>query len=298
MHAAIIINPVAGGRRRSLLAADRVALVERALATHGMSGTVVLTQAPGHGKELARQAVAAGHSPIVAWGGDGTINEVASQLVRTGIPLGIVRAGSGNGLARELGIPASPDRAIAIAFAGRDRVVDVGEIDGRPFLNIAGIGFDAAMAFEFNRLGGEHRGPLRYTYQVLRAAFAYQGMHYVVETDGRRMEPHALVIAIANLAQYGANVVIAPGAKPDDGLLDVVTVEKRGTLGRLGLAPRVFDRTIHKAPGVTMVSTTRVVVRAATPMVFHVDGEPHEAGTTLEARVLPGALIVRVPFVR
>jgi diacylglycerol kinase (ATP) len=295
MPAAVIINPVAGGRRRSLPPAERVALVERALARRGTSGLVHVTEAPGHGRELARQAVADGCSPVVAWGGDGTISEVASQLMATGTPLGIVRAGSGNGLARELGIPAAPDRAIDIALGGRERVVDVGEIDGQPFLNVAGIGFDAAMALEFNRLGGERRGPLRYTWQVVRAAFGYAATRYVIEIDGRRVEANALLVAIANLAQYGSNAVIAPGAKPDDGLLDVVIVEQRGALGRIGLVPRVFDRTIHKAPGVTILPARTVAVRAAVPMAFHVDGEPHQGGVTLEACIHPGALIVRVP---
>jgi diacylglycerol kinase (ATP) len=173
--------------------------------------------------------------------------------------------------------------------------VDVGDIDGRPFLNVAGIGFDAAMALEFNRLGGERRGPLRYTWLVARATFGYAPTRYVIEADDRRVEANALVVAIANLAQYGSNAVIAPGAEPDDGLLDVVIVEQRGAMGRLGLVPRAFDRTIHKAPGVTILQTTKVVVRAGQPMTFHVDGEPHQGGAALEARVHPGALVVRVP---
>jgi len=295
MRPAFIINPVAGGRRSSLPPAERIALVQRALTRHGVTADVQVTKAGGHGKQLAREALDAGRSPIVAWGGDGTINEVASQLVGTGVALGIVRAGSGNGLARELDIPISPDRAIDVALGSHQRLVDVGEIAGQHFLNVAGIGFDAAMALEFNRLGGERRGPIRYTIEVFRYGFAYRAVPYVVETDGQRIEAEMLLIAIANLAQYGANAVIAPKAKPDDGLLDVVIVEKRGTLGRLGLAPRVFDRTIHKAPGVTVLPTTRVSVRAHAPMAFHADGEPHRGGTCIEARIHPGALVVKVP---
>jgi diacylglycerol kinase (ATP) len=295
MPAAFIINPVAGGRRGSLLPAERVALVDRTLARHATTGVAHLTNAPGHGRELARQALADGCSPIVAWGGDGTVNEVASQLAGSGTPLGIVRAGSGNGLARELGIPAAPDRAVDVALGSRQRVVDVGEIDGQPFLNVAGVGFDAAMALEFNRLGGEWRGPLRYGWQVLRAGFTCTATHYVIDAGGRRVEADALLVAIANLAQYGSNTVIAPSARPDDGLLNVVIIEDRGVLGRLGLAPRLFDRTIHKAPGVTIVTAAAVTVRAAAPMVFHVDGEPHQGPATLEARIHPGSLIVKVP---
>jgi YegS/Rv2252/BmrU family lipid kinase len=294
MPVVIIINPVAGGRRRSLPPGQRVELVERALERHHLTGRVELTRAAGHGRELARQAVSDGATLVVAWGGDGTINEVASQLVGTGTTLGIVRAGSGNGLARELGIPAKPGQAFEIALAGHERAIDVGEIDGHPFLNVAGIGFDAAMATEFNRLGGERRGPIRYALHVVRAAFAYPVSHYAIEADGRRLDVDALLVAIANSAQYGSNVVIAPGARPDDGLLDVVVIEGRGALGRIGLAPRLFDRTIHKAPGVTMLTAEHIVVRASSPIRFHVDGEPQVGGSVVEAHVRPDALRVKV----
>ena len=294
MPVAVIINPVAGGTR-SLAPEKRVRLAEKALARHGAVGRVLLTGRPGHGSELARQAVADGATTVVAWGGDGTINEVASQLVGTDTAFGIVRAGSGNGLARELGIPKRPDAALDIALAGGERRIDVGEIEGRPFLNVAGIGFDAAMAAAFNRLGGERRGPIRYTIRVLRAAFDYKAVRCTVDVDGYRFDADALVVAIANLPQYGSNAVIAPRAQPDDGLFDVVVVEDRGVLGRLGLAPRVFDRTIDKAAGVTTLRGIRVTVTAEGPLDFHVDGEPHPGGrTTVRATIHPGNLRVRV----
>ena len=293
MSVAVIINPVAGGRR-SLAPDERVRLAEQALARHRVAGRVELTRAAGHGTELARQAVADRCELVVAWGGDGTINEVASELVGTGTPLGIVRAGSGNGLARELGIPAHPDQALDVALTGRDRAIDAGEIEGRRFFNVAGIGFDAAMAADFNRLGGERRGPIRYTGVVARALFGYRAAHYSIEVDKRRLETEALLVAIANLSQYGSNAVIAPGARPDDGLLDVMVVGKRGVAGRIWLVVRAFNNTIDRAAGVTRLPATRVIVRADQPILFHVDGEPHQGGTTLEARVRPAAIRVRV----
>ena len=293
MPVAVIVNPVAGGRR-SLAPDERVRLAEQALARHHVVGRVEVTRAAGHGTELARQAVADRCELVVAWGGDGTINEVASELVGSGTPLGIVRAGSGNGLARELGIPAHPDYALDIALTGRDRAVDVGEIDGRRFFNVAGIGFDAAMAADFNRIGGERRGPLRYTGIVARALFGYRAAHYSIDVDGRRLETDALLVAIANLSQYGSNAVIAPGARPDDGLLDVMVVGKRGAMGRIGLVARAYARTIDRAADVTRLPATHLVVRAVEPILFHVDGEPHQGGTSVEARIIPSAIRVRV----
>jgi diacylglycerol kinase (ATP) len=293
MSVVVIINPVAGGRA-SLPAEQRVRLGERALARHRLAGRVELTRAAGHGSELARQAIADRCEVVVAWGGDGTINEIASELIGTNTTLGIVRAGSGNGLAREMGIPPRPEEALDIALAGRDRAIDVGEIEGHPFLNVAGIGFDAAMAAEFNRLGDERRGRCRYAQVVARAMFGYRGARYTIDTDRRRLETDALLVAIANLTQYGSGAFIAPGAWPDDGLLDVVVVGARGVLGRIGLVPRVFNRTIHKAAGVATLPAARVVVTANDPILFHVDGEPHAGGTTVEARVRPAAIRIKV----
>jgi YegS/Rv2252/BmrU family lipid kinase len=292
---AVIINPVAGGRSRGLTPVERVALVERALERHRLEGRVDLTAAAGHGRELARRAVEEGCAQVIAWGGDGTINEVASALAGTRVPLGIVRAGSGNGLARDLGIPKDPSRAIDVALTGRERPIDAGEIEGRWFFNLAGVGFDAAMAAEFNRLGTARRGPLRYTVSVTRFAFAYRPIEYSIEADGRRLDVSALVVAIANFRQYGSNTVIAPLARPDDGKLDVVVIEGRGALGRIGLIPRLFDRTIHKAPGVTVLQTGNVTIRAREPIEFHVDGEPSVGGTSVSARVHPAALIIKAP---
>lgn len=295
MSAVVIINPVAGGRRRGLPVDRRVRLVQSALARHGAEGRVVLTERPGHAPELARQAVEDGAATVVAWGGDGTINEVASRLVGTPAALGIVRAGSGNGLARELKIPAAPEAALDIALAGRDRRIDVGEIEGRPFLNVAGIGFDAAMAAAFNGLGGERRGAGRYALRVLQEAFGYRACRYTIDVDGLRVETDALVVAIANLPQYGSNAVIAPRAMPDDGLFDVVVVEDRGTLARIGLAPRLFDRSLDRAAGVSTFKGTRVSVAGSSPLAFHVDGEPHAGGASISARIHPAALRVKVP---
>jgi diacylglycerol kinase (ATP) len=294
MDVAVIINPVAGGRRRGLTPDRRVRLATEALDRHGVTGRIELTTHAGHGRDLARQAVADGCRLVVAWGGDGTINEVASSLLCTGVALGVVRSGSGNGLAREIGIPRAAARALDIALSGRERVIDIGEAGGRAFVNLAGVGFDAAMAAEFNRLGTERRGPLRYIGTVLGAAFAFEPSPYALDVDGRRFDVNALLVVVANLPQYGANTTIAPSAKPDDGLLDVVVIEDRGALGRLGLAPRFFDRTIHKAPGVLTMQAREVEVRGRAPIAFHVDGEPQQGGEVLRARVRPGALRVRV----
>jgi YegS/Rv2252/BmrU family lipid kinase len=295
MRAAIIINPVAGGRARGLAVADRVTLARRALGQAGATGEVTLTERRGHARELAAEAVRSGCEIVVAWGGDGTVNEVGSAVAGTDAALGIVRAGSGNGMARELAIPADPRAALDAALLGSERQVDAGRFQGRTYFNVAGIGFDAWMASCFDSLGGERRGLARYTIQTFRRGFTYPATTYLVNLDGEVLEVSAVVLAIANFRQYGGNVFIAPSARPDDGELDVVAIGPRGALGRLWLVPRVYGGTLDRAPGVLVRRARRVVVSAPEPAPSHVDGEPMPPAAHLEAEVVPAALRVRVP---
>ncbi len=295
MRAVIIINPVAGGRARGLAATERVALARRALERSGVAGDVALTERRGHARELSAEAVRSGCDVVVAWGGDGTINEVGAALVGSAAALGIVRAGSGNGMARELGIPAAPGAALAIALAGDERRVDAGRFQGRTFFNVAGIGFDAWMAGCFDSFGGERRGLARYTIATFRRGFTYPAADYLLEVDGERLETRALVLAIANFRQYGGNVIVAPPARPDDGMLDLVAVGPRGPASRLLLLPRLYGGTLHLAAGVLVRRARRIVVTAAEPAPSHVDGETMAPATRIEAEIIPGALKVRVP---
>ncbi len=292
MDAIVIVNPVAGGRA-SLAPERRVAIAREALERAGVEGSVVLTERAGHGRGLARDAIEKGCRLVIAWGGDGTVNEVAGEVVGTEASLGIVRAGSGNGLARELGIAKRPDVALAAALTGREHAIDTGEMDGRLFLNIAGIGFDATMALQFNELGTERRGPLRYSVTVVRNVFAYRAARYRIELDGEQVEIRAILLAIANLPQYGSNAVIAPQAVPFDGLLDLVVIGDRGPLARVGLVPRLFDQSIAKAAGVAFRTARHLVVSSDAPMAYHVDGEVHRGGHRLEAAIRPQSLRVR-----
>jgi diacylglycerol kinase family enzyme len=228
----------------------------------------------------------------MAWGGDGTINEVASALAFDEVPLGIIPAGSGNGLARELGVHPRPERAIADALAAEPRPMDLGEIEGRLFANTAGAGFDAHIASRFAasrrrglpRLRGHHRpraGRLR----------AADVSHHDAE---RHVDVRAVLVTIANSAQFGNGAVIAPGAKVDDGVLDLVVVEERSRFATVCQVPRLFNGTVGRIRGCTIRQIERVTIEADRPMTFHVDGEPVSGGTRLAVRVHPGALRVAV----
>ena len=230
---------------------------------------------------------------VVAWGGDGTINEVASALAFGPVPMGIVPAGSGNGLARELGIDPRPDRAIAAAARRTEaRAIDVGEIDNRLFVSTAGVGVDAYVASRFNAASNRRRGFLGYAWITARALASYASVPYRITTGGAVADVRAVLVTIANSAQFGNGALIAPGAKLDDGLLDLVVLQERSRLTTLVHFPRLFTGTVARVPGCRLQKIAEVTIEAEEPITFHVDGEPVKGGTTLYARVHPGALRV------
>jgi YegS/Rv2252/BmrU family lipid kinase len=287
----IIINPISGGatiaegQRRARRAAEEL---ERCRE----QGDVFLTERRGHGSELARAARRRGDRLVIAWGGDGTVNEVASALVGGDTRLGIVPSGSGNGLARELHLPADPALALAAALQAPAKPVDAGELGGRLFFSVAGIGFDAHVAAAFDREAGPRRGFSSYVRLTTRELWRYRCARYRV--DGA--DPvSALLLTFANSAQFGNGARIAPGAQVDDGLLDLVIFEERSRLTTVRHLPKLFTGGLTRVRGITIRKIREAVVDSERPMTFHVDGEPVQGGTRLEARVHPGALKVAAP---
>ena len=267
-----------------------IALGSNVVDRDGTPAELFLTTRSGHARDLAKAAVARGVRLVIAWGGDGTINEVASATAFTPVPLGIVPAGSGNGLARELGIDTRPDRAIADAIRAEPRTMDVGEIGGRLFVNLAGIGFDAHVAGRFNAPGNRRRGLTGYASVAARALFRYRAAQYAITTPEGRVDRRAILVTIANSAQFGNGACIAPGARVDDGELDLVVLEDRSRIVTLGHLRRLFNGTVERMPGYSIRRIRRATIGCDQPMLFHVDGEPVEGGTELTARVHPGAL--------
>jgi len=287
----IIINPISGGASpREARARAQLALA--VVDSHGDPVEVLLTEAVGHARELAKSAVRRGARLVLAWGGDGTINEIASALAFDDVPMGIVPAGSGNGLARELGVDHRAERAIADALQAVPRPMDLGEIDGRLFANVAGIGFDAHIASRFAT--ATRRGFAGYAGITVRALRNYAPQQYRVSVDGVETQHRAILVTIANSAQFGNNARIAPGARVDDGELDLVVVEERSRLATICQVPRLFNGTAHRIRGCTIRRIRNVTIESDQPMLYHVDGEPIDGGTRLKARIHPGALMVAV----
>jgi YegS/Rv2252/BmrU family lipid kinase len=288
---AIIINPVSGGFRTGQARA-RAELAQQVADRARQPVEIFVTEAIGHARELAAAAVRRGVRLVVAWGGDGTINEVSSALAFGDVPLGIIPAGSGNGLARELGVDPRPDHALVDALGATPRSMDVGDVEGRLFVNLAGIGVDAFVASRFSL--ARRRGFLGYINITARALATYVPTTYRMTSPGATVTARALLVTIANSAQFGNGARIAPGARVDDGLLDLVIVEERWRVATIVQLPRLFTGTADRIRGCTTQRIREVTIEADDPMTYHLDGEPVVGGNRLTARVHPGALKIAV----
>ena len=261
--------------------------------------TIEETANRGHAAALACRAMRNGTDVVVAFGGDGTVNEVGCAVVEhPHAALGVIPSGSGNGLARELSIPFDPKAAFAIAFGRVEHRIDCGELDGRYFFNLAGLGLDARVAHQFAARGLERRGFRRYVEITLRELFRREPDEYTIVADGVTMRTCAMLVALANGRQYGNGALIAPAARLDDGNVDVVIVEDRAGWRALLELPFLFAGQANRMPGVRTLTARRVEVTSQRPVLFHVDGEPHIGGERLVARVHDRALRVRVPVGR
>jgi diacylglycerol kinase (ATP) len=290
----IIINPIAGGATASD-ARRRAEQSAAALTACGETGDIFVTEHKDHARELAKSALGRRARLVVAWGGDGTVNEIASALVGTPTPLAIVPSGSGNGLARELGISKRPERALADALsAASAQTIDVGEMGGRLFVSVAGIGFDAHVAACFDRDLSGRRGLRGYARVTARELFSYSPVGYRVTGDVHRSPHRAMLITLANSAQFGNGAKIAPDARVDDGWLDLVVFEERSRLATIWGLPRLFTGGAAGLKGVTIERVKKLVVEADREIPFHVDGEPVQGGSRLEGCIHPAALRVVV----
>jgi diacylglycerol kinase (ATP) len=289
----VIINPISGGG--GLASARRRAVLASAVLTSaGEDGEVFITEGKGHARELSAAAAARGSRLVIAWGGDGTLNEVGGALAFSGTPLALVPSGSGNGLARELGIHRRPERAIADALAAVPRALDAGELGGRLFFNVAGIGFDAHVArcLDTDVRKAGRRGLAGYVQIVARELWTYQTSEYRI--DGASTSRRAVLVTFANSSQFGNGARIAPSARLDDGRLDLVVFEEESRWRSVCAVPLLFMGGITRLRRISSRQIEHATITSDAPMAFHVDGEPVQGGTRLEARVHPGALKVCV----
>lgn len=253
---------------------------------------VAWTDHKGHAAELAEEASQSGLDVCVAIGGDGTVNEVARSLRHSQTALAIVPMGSGNGLARHLHIPMDPERALAVLAQCQIKALDYGMINDIPFFCTCGMGFDAFISDKFADSG--KRGLMTYIENMLKGGLSYQPETYEIELDGQRESHKAFLIACGNASQYGNNFYIAPQASMSDGLLDVTVMEPFNMLKAPQILMQGLNRTLDTNPLIHTYQCCSLHVRREQPGVIHYDGEPAEAGTDIDIRLVPKGLRVVV----
>ncbi|MBI4624398.1 MAG: diacylglycerol kinase family lipid kinase [Verrucomicrobia bacterium] len=254
---------------------------------------IVLTERPRHAFELATHAVADGCDLVVAVGGDGTMNEIACALTGTNAILGFVPCGSGDGLALHLGLSRRAPQALQILADGRPRLIDTGEVNGLPFFNAMGLGFEAEIARRF--AGFARRGLPGYFRAGLPLFFSHRAEPLTVHHDGGRTTLAAFSLAVQNSPQLGNNAITAPDASVDDGMFDLVAIPPVGFFGALGLVTRLAFGSFGRATGITRRRSARFVIERAAPGTIHTDGEPRDAAARLEINVRPRSLRVLAP---
>lgn len=288
MTVAVIINPMSGrGGRQPDAGPRRVALARDLIARAGAHGEAILSRSAAHAIELARTFVDQRADVVVAWGGDGTVNLVAGPLIGTATALGIVPSGSGDGAAGSLNLPKAPEAALARALSGASTPIDVGFLGDRHFLNVAGVGFDAAVGQAFNQRA--KRGLFGYLTTGLTMVWRYTCETYRLDIDGTTSTAPRFLITFANGREYGNGVAIAPNADPRDGILDAIVVAGGAPWQQFWRARRLKFRPLAAARGLERVRLQSATI-SGDRLICHVDGESFEARGSVKVRLQPRAL--------
>jgi len=286
----LIANPISGGRKDKT---ELLKIVSDYFSQNGIKVTLKTTSRRGEATEFAKQSVRNSDDLVVVVGGDGTINEVASGLVGSEVAMGIIPMGSGNGLARTLRIPQNIEKACKLISEG-DRVkIDTGKANGRFFVLVAGVGFDAAVGKRFD----EHhkRGPISYFYIGTKEFFLYKPEILKISFDDHSLEVKPFLIAVANGQQYGNNAIIAPDAKLNSGFLDITIIHNTSVFQLIRALPKLFSGRLKGYPNADFYQAKSVRIQRSAPGVLNIDGEPVDEQSVIEISILPKCLKIIAP---
>lgn len=287
---AFILNPISGHGQKN----DIVGYIRGLLSGHPeIEGEFHYTRFGGDAFQKARHYAGQGYDTVVAIGGDGTVNEVAKGLVGSSTKLAIVPQGSGNGLARHLGIPMGYQAAANLVFEGKPQMIDAGKINDEYFFCTAGVGFDAVVGEKFN--SSSTRGLATYMEHCAKEYVKYHPQEYEINILGTKFRQKAFLITFANSSQWGNNVFIAPDANISDGMMDVVIWRDSPMVTMPLITAELFLKKIKYSEFVDTYRCKEVVITRDSEGVIQFDGESMVMGRELKVSVHHNALEVIVP---
>lgn len=281
----LIVNPISGTSDKMEL----IPKIENKLRENGYDVDTRLTTGPGDATKFAGEAVAQGYDTVATCGGDGTVNETARALCGTGMPMAILPSGSGNGLARHIGLSPHELGAIDIIDNANITDCDYGTVNGKKFFCTFGLGFDGAVAKRFAEASS--RGLLTYLKEGLEEFNGYEPKSYRITIDGNTcLERKAFVIACCNASQYGNNAFIAPNASITDGLLDVIILNDASHIQLLLMGVDMLTGMLPHNRQIEIIRARKVDIEADEPTAAHIDGEPFDETARFHIEVVPGML--------
>ena len=284
-----IINPISGVGPK-----DKIPeLVKELFSPDKYKVDIVVTKFAGHACELTKQAVAESIQYIVAVGGDGTVNEIASNMVHTSSVLGIVPAGSGNGLARDLRIPLDTKKAMEVILRENTTAIDYCKANKHLFFCTCGVGFDASVSERFS--SEKQRGSLSYVKSVISEYVKFRSDEYEIILDDETIKEKAFLITCANASQYGYNAYIAPQANISDGKGDVVIISSINPMEAGPMAIQLFTKKINNSSKLTHKRSEKVIIMRRNAGVMHIDGTPVQMGKKITVTTINAGLNVVVP---
>jgi YegS/Rv2252/BmrU family lipid kinase len=283
-----IINPISGGRSKTRM--ERI--INLNLNSIKFNYQLSYTKYAHHGQEIVKER-ADDFDAIIAVGGDGTINEIAQSLSLKNIPMGIIPMGSGNGLARHLGIPLSTEKAISLINNFRLKTIDTATLNGHFFASIAGIGFDSLIAADFDKTNG--RGFINYARLTTKEYFAFKEQDYKITIDGKTLDRKAALVTFANSNQFGFETKISPNAIIDDGLIDVCIMKKPKIFQMPLLMSQIWSSSAHKSELIEIIKGKHIIVEPNKFLYANIDGESVKVGDKVEVLVKHMNLKILIP---
>ena len=280
------MNPISGGVDKSQLPSA----IDTVIDESAYQCEIAYTQYGGHATEISRQTDA---DIVVAVGGDGTVNEVASGMVGTDKILGIVPMGSGDGFARHLGLSHNVRKALGIINDGKYIKADTGLINGKTFLCTCGVGLDAEVGYEFSK--GKKRGLMQYVKIGVKTLLHYDPKAYSLEIDGKHYDETALLMTIGNANQWGNNAYVTPDASVEDGLFDITIAHGASIPGLAWLACLLMTKRLKRSRNVTFKRAKEITIHNSSPIHAHYDGEPVAYSGDIKINIVPASLNVIVP---